>query len=365
MSVWSGLGFNFSPYYDVYSEPLNEAENLARLTELRKYVSKLRLVLPDYDDTSAVARTKAAVIQAKNLGFYVVYGTSSNPNNYPTRVITSRNIATFNAAMLDFAAWCEANGVDEMSIGNEEEEHRSHTVTVTRSGTTATATADELVTIDYEVNDVVTVSGASQNEYNGDVTVTGVSANTFTYEVAGSPATPATGTIKVSDLTDAEIRSNVKTQATLVQAIFSGIVTYSIDGRFYADWITDGVLGDLDTLSINLYGQNDYATYSSSIDALITEFGASAITLSEFGIHGSWTLTNIRGQGITSVLFDEIHGAECKKYLDKARDSGISEAYFFIFQTVGDTFSARLENGSYRDCFQALLGGRKFYANYQ
>lgn len=66
--------------------------------------------------------------------------------------------------------------------------------TLTRSGTTATATTSG--THGFAVGEWVDVAGADQAAYNGRVKVTAAPAvNQFTYEVTGSPATPATGTI--------------------------------------------------------------------------------------------------------------------------------------------------------------------------
>jgi len=41
----------------------------------------------------------------------------------------------------------------------------------------------------------VLIAGANQSPYNGSVVITAVDTSTFTYAVAGSPASPATGTI--------------------------------------------------------------------------------------------------------------------------------------------------------------------------
>jgi hypothetical protein len=63
---------------------------------------------------------------------------------------------------------------------------------IARSGTTATVTATA-----HGLTGTITVNilGATQPEYNGAFSCTVANANTFTYTVAGSPATPATGTI--------------------------------------------------------------------------------------------------------------------------------------------------------------------------
>lgn len=65
-------------------------------------------------------------------------------------------------------------------------------VSITRSGSTATVThtAHGLVS-----GDKVVIRDADQQEYNGVFTITVTGVNTYTYTVAGTPATPATGTI--------------------------------------------------------------------------------------------------------------------------------------------------------------------------
>lgn len=63
---------------------------------------------------------------------------------------------------------------------------------ITRTDSTATATK---IGHGYQSGQRVTISGASQTEYNGTVLITSVTANTFTYTVSGTPVTPATGTI--------------------------------------------------------------------------------------------------------------------------------------------------------------------------
>ena len=47
--------------------------------------------------------------------------------------------------------------------------------------------------------DKVILTGADQSDYNGEKTITVASDSTFTFTVSGSPATPATGTIKYDE----------------------------------------------------------------------------------------------------------------------------------------------------------------------
>lgn len=70
--------------------------------------------------------------------------------------------------------------------------YNSKTITITRSGATATATCTT-----HGFNDLQTIliSGAVQTDYNGTFRITNVTANTFDFTVANSPTTPATGTI--------------------------------------------------------------------------------------------------------------------------------------------------------------------------
>ena len=69
------------------------------------------------------------------------------------------------------------------------------TVTITRSGSTATVThtAHGMAT-----SDKVQIKGAVQQEYNGVYTIIKIDNDSYSYTVSGTPATPATGTIKAT-----------------------------------------------------------------------------------------------------------------------------------------------------------------------
>lgn len=69
------------------------------------------------------------------------------------------------------------------------------TVTITRSGSTATVahTGHGMAT-----GDLVRIKKANEVEYNGVFTITVTGVDAYTYTVSGTPATPATGTIKAS-----------------------------------------------------------------------------------------------------------------------------------------------------------------------
>lgn len=63
-------------------------------------------------------------------------------------------------------------------------------IAIARTGTTATAT---LASHGFTSGSKVTISGATETEYNGTFVISNVTTNTFDFTVAGSPATPATG----------------------------------------------------------------------------------------------------------------------------------------------------------------------------
>jgi len=70
--------------------------------------------------------------------------------------------------------------------------YNSQTITITRSGATATASCTSHGFNSYET---ILISGANEAEYNGTFRITNITANTFDFTVTGSPTTPATGTI--------------------------------------------------------------------------------------------------------------------------------------------------------------------------
>jgi len=73
---------------------------------------------------------------------------------------------------------------------------------LTRVSSTATATTASAH--GYTTGDFVTVAGAVESAYNGEFQITVTGASAFTYPVAGSPTTPATGTITALFASDAQ-----------------------------------------------------------------------------------------------------------------------------------------------------------------
>lgn len=150
---------------------------------------------------------------------------------------------------------------------------------ITRSGTTATVTTYQphLKGSADAPNFTVTISGATQPEYNGVVTATRTSATTFTYTVTGSPATPATSSsyLLYSDgrlegpnmYMDAEVVSYSGDQLTVSSTAFANNGTWSmwkVGGTVFVYENTSG-----NTIRIGTDGNynwltSEYDTYMSA-----------------------------------------------------------------------------------------------------
>jgi hypothetical protein len=89
---------------------------------------------------------------------------------------------------------------------------------LTQSAGTATATQ---TAHGYETGDVVTISGATQAEYNGDHQITVVDADTYTFAVDSGATTPATGTIT----------AHIKATAILLATAIEGDDVDAISGH--------------------------------------------------------------------------------------------------------------------------------------
>lgn len=137
---------------------------------------------------------------------------------------------------------------------------------LTRSGSTAIA---ETASDHYlATGQSLTVSGATQTEYNGAVTITVTSANEFTYTVSGTPITPATGSPIVSGTWgNALVTATTKGQASNLdagQALSVGSAPVGIDGT--ARVCFGGLSGGTDIEDIEAYRER-------VLEALGTDFG--------------------------------------------------------------------------------------------
>ncbi len=81
-------------------------------------------------------------------------------------------------------------------------------ITLGSDGVTATA---HVTAHGYADGDVVFITGANQSSYNISANITYIDANYFSYVVAGTPATPATGTITSMGYTEGPLRFTMHT----------------------------------------------------------------------------------------------------------------------------------------------------------
>lgn len=137
---------------------------------------------------------------------------------------------------------------------------------LTRSGSTAIAETAS----DHQLASgmTLTVSGASQTEYNGSVVITVTAANEFTYSITGTPVTPATGSPIISGTWGtALVTCTTKGQDTNVdagQTLSVSSAPTGIDGT--ARVCFGGLAGGTDIEDIESYRDR-------VLEALGTDFG--------------------------------------------------------------------------------------------
>lgn len=117
------------------------------------------------------------------------------------------------------------------------------TVTITRSGSTATVTH---TSHGMSTNDKVLIKGADQQEYNGVFTITKIDNNSYSYTVSGTPASPATGTIKatfvcLSGLTDINGQISMSRVFPSNQPV-SGWARKSSSSPYYKEGVISGTV---------------------------------------------------------------------------------------------------------------------------
>lgn len=118
---------------------------------------------------------------------------------------------------------------------------------ISRSGSTATVAHTSHGLVDATK---VKIKGANQQGYNGIYTITYIDANSYSYTVSGSPATPATGTIKATGVvidgtTDGSgIISDTRTHASDQPIV--GRVRKATSGTYYK---TGSITGTIDNVT--------------------------------------------------------------------------------------------------------------------
>lgn len=184
---------------------------------------------------------------------------------------------------------------------------------ITRSGTTATVTTTSPHNLNPTVSATferrLTVSGASQSDYNVEAVCTITGASTFTYQVANSPVTPATGT-PVAKLTG--LGWTIAFTATNKRSYRQGAGS----NAFYFD-VDDSVGGyanvrGYETMTAVGTGSNPFPTVAQQ--AVCTVYKSNGAFIREFVIAGNskclriWTCPNgiFAASGVSLMDFGDV-----------------------------------------------------------
>jgi len=127
-------------------------------------------------------------------------------------------------------------------------------VTITRSGSTATVTHTAHGLSD---GDKVVIRGADQNEYNCVAAITNSSTNAYDYTVSGSPTTPATGTITstgvvLNGLTDVNGDVSAARTFSVDQPITGNVRKSSASPRFKSFSLAGNSVDATNGLTVNI-----------------------------------------------------------------------------------------------------------------
>jgi len=128
------------------------------------------------------------------------------------------------------------------------------TVTITRSGSTATVSH---TSHGLPNSDKVAIRGANQQEYNGVFTISNVSENAYDYTVSGTPDTPATGSINstgvvIAGLTDVSGDISASRSFTLDQPLRGTVRKSSASPRFKSFSLSGNTISAADGVTINV-----------------------------------------------------------------------------------------------------------------
>lgn len=139
---------------------------------------------------------------------------------------------------------------------------------ITRSGTTATVITP---TPHKKATGMsTTISGAVQTAYNGTFVITVTGPNTYTYQVAGSPATPATGTIsETSNFASLNVQADTAGPITNLQA--GATLNVSLPNLASLAYVQFGALGGGADLELDDAYRDRIIESRSNISGVFTE----------------------------------------------------------------------------------------------
>lgn len=362
------LGYNYkwTNYGSAFSWTASQKERERQyMTELRRYgFDKIRVHVPDYTSLGDVYRDKELTMAAKDAGFreYNCGMSSNSYNSISNKLSLSRWEAYRSFALTDdgsgvgAAIWAKQNGVPTYYLGNEEGLHHvwstssSHGgLTLTRVGTTATATSSVGGDFGYTNGQTVTVGGATQPEYNGSFTITVVSPSSFTYTMASDPGASGSGSFYCYDISPTELVSNLKTLATDIKTAWASTqganprIVLSIQcespqaGLLESDlWIAAGK-GDIDKIGFNVYRSGDLGEFYTYAKQIWDTFGTDAI-VTEYAVHQTYSSTNIRGWTPSKRGFLNIYATEMMARKQVLERLGFQEHYAFLYNNYDSDY---------------------------
>lgn len=166
------------------------------------------------------------------------------------------------------------------------------------------------------------------------------------YEVGNEEEAHHDGT-----LTDAQIRNDIRSMATVVKGQFTGAITYSVSNNttYENEWIADGNIGNLTQLDLNVYGSgvvNDYTTFQSQITAFKTAFPTMQIT--EYNINSTCPV-------VPSTISDATYATQISIRTQILRNLAIAKAYFFTYTQGNDQCVVKFQNGNFSQAYDVLV----------
>jgi len=259
---WSGLGMV------LYSSQASYVDVL-----LANGFTELRIDIPDYQNTSWLASSKATLPGIIAKGAKVIWGVSSNAYNDAEYTITAENWPTFRQAILDAAEWAQDNGVYEFQIGNEEELHVD--------GTT--------MTVDQIINNLKSVATDVQEIFtNGDISYCIPRWSIPNWVTAGR------GNIDI-------IAGNVykrtigdTTWKTEITALLEG---FGVEHTYLSEF-------SLSTISLDTYSENE-VVQAEAITEMIEYIKASGMTRALFYAWQDDDFGVVKGDGTYRLLWNQ------------------------------------------------------------
>lgn len=175
-------------------------------------------------------------------------------------------------------------------------------------------------------------------------------------------------THKDSSITESQIRTNLRSLATDVQAIFTrGLISYAVEGTSTANgdgthgsqqWCNDAAKkGDLDLLSVNVYGvarsvvmyRDVWDSYKNVVASVYNTYAADAY-ISEWHLDAA-------DSNIVKIP-EEIQMQQLKKFYSYIQASGFTKALFFQwcgYKGMDNQFAIKLTDGGVSPLWDVLL----------